>query len=145
MQAAMTTFGNKAFAFNEVSKHNKTKDCWLIIEGKVYDVTSFMEDHLGGAEVLLAATGKDATTDFEDIGHSDDAKGMMNNYYIGEVENSSVPLKSTYAPPSVHKPYNKPDNKTSPPFVFKILKFLVPLFVLSLTLVVRSYTKDKSA
>ncbi|KAI3704829.1 hypothetical protein L1987_75058 [Smallanthus sonchifolius] len=143
MQAAMRTSGKKAFAFNEVSKHNTTKDCWLIIEGKVYDVTPFMEDHPGGAEVLLAATGKDTTTDFEDIGHSDDAKGMMNTYYIGEVENSSVPLKSTYnVPPAVH--YDHPDNKTSP-FVFKIFKFLVPLFVLSLTLVVRSYTKDTSA
>ncbi|GJR59803.1 cytochrome b5-like protein [Tanacetum coccineum] len=34
-----------------------------------------MEDHPGG---------KDATTDFEDVGHSDDARDMMHKYYIGE-------------------------------------------------------------
>ncbi|PKI53895.1 hypothetical protein CRG98_025689 [Punica granatum] len=26
----------KLFAFEEVEKHNKTKDCWLIISGKAY-------------------------------------------------------------------------------------------------------------
>ncbi|MBA0739081.1 hypothetical protein Gogos_012379, partial [Gossypium gossypioides] len=50
----------------------KTKDCWLIIFGKVYDVTPFMDiDHPEGGEVLLSATGKDVTNDFEDVGHSD--------------------------------------------------------------------------
>ncbi|MBA0649399.1 hypothetical protein Goklo_016968 [Gossypium klotzschianum] len=51
---------------------NKTKDCWLIIFGKVCDVTPFMDiDHPEGGEVLLSATGKDVTNDFEDVGHSD--------------------------------------------------------------------------
>ncbi|KVI07609.1 cytochrome b5, heme-binding site-containing protein [Cynara cardunculus var. scolymus] len=48
----------KTFVFAEVSKHNKTKDCWVIISGKVYDVTPFMDDHPGGDEVMLAATDK---------------------------------------------------------------------------------------
>lgn len=47
----------KIFEFDQVLKHDKTEDCWLIIHGKVYDVTPFMEDHPGGSEVLLAATG----------------------------------------------------------------------------------------
>ncbi|KAI3526000.1 hypothetical protein L1887_05143 [Cichorium endivia] len=44
---------------------------------QVYDVTPFMEDHPGGDEFLLAATGKDATNDSEDVGHSEDARGIM--------------------------------------------------------------------
>ncbi|KAF8779453.1 hypothetical protein HU200_002727 [Digitaria exilis] len=32
-----------------------------------------MEEHPGGDEVLLACTGKDATADFERIGHSESA------------------------------------------------------------------------
>ncbi|PWA97141.1 cytochrome b5 [Artemisia annua] len=108
----------KNFVFDDISKHNKTKDCWLIIDGKVYDVTPFMEDHPGGDEVLLAATGKDATDDFEDVGHSDDAREMM------------------------HKHYN-PDKTQD--FIVKILQFLVPLVILGLAFAVRSYTKEKSA
>ncbi|MFS7929800.1 putative cytochrome b5-like heme/steroid binding domain, cytochrome b5, heme-binding protein [Helianthus anomalus] len=46
----------KTFVFGDVSKHNKTDDCWVIISGKVYNVTQFMEEHPGGSEVILAAT-----------------------------------------------------------------------------------------
>ncbi|XP_071686166.1 cytochrome b5 [Rutidosis leptorrhynchoides] len=131
----------KQFVFDDVSKHNKTKDCWLIIDGKVYDVTPFMEDHPGGDEVLLAATGKDATDDFEDVGHSDDARELMHKYLIGKVDKATVPKKRQYVAPA-DKVYNQ--DKTQD-FVVKILQFLVPLVILGLAFVVRSYTKEKSA
>ncbi|KAK8541580.1 hypothetical protein V6N13_137815 [Hibiscus sabdariffa] len=60
----------KVYTLADVSQHNNAKDCWLVIGGKVYNVTKFLEDHPGGDEVLLSATGKDATDDFEDVGHS---------------------------------------------------------------------------
>ncbi|XP_075492683.1 cytochrome b5-like [Primulina tabacum] len=129
----------KVRSFEEVSSHNKIKDCWLIINGKVYDVTPFMDDHPGGDEVLLSATGKDATNDFEDVGHSDSAREMMDKYYIGEVDMSTIPLKHAYVPPT-QAPYN-PD-KTSE-FVIKILQFLVPLLILGLAFAVRHYAKEK--
>ncbi|XP_073311145.1 cytochrome b5 [Primulina huaijiensis] len=129
----------KVRSFEEVSSHDKIKDCWLIINGKVYDVTPFMDDHPGGDEVLLSATGKDATNDFEDVGHSDSAREMMDKYYIGEVDMSTIPLKHAYVPPT-QAPYN-PD-KTSE-FVIKILQFLVPLLILGLAFAVRHYAKEK--
>ncbi|XP_068649833.1 cytochrome b5 [Aristolochia californica] len=129
----------KIYVFDEVAKHNLTKDCWLIISGKVYDLTSFMEDHPGGDEVLLAATGKDATTDFEDVGHSDTARDMMDKYYIGEIDTSTVPLKRNYIPPQTasHVP-SKPNE-----FLIKILQFLVPLMILGLAFAVRYMTKTE--
>ncbi|CAO2821367.1 unnamed protein product [Amaranthus hypochondriacus] len=129
----------KVHTFEEVSKHNITKDCWLIISGKVYDVTPFMDEHPGGDEVLLSATGKDATNDFEDVGHSDSAREMMDKYYIGEVDVSTVPLKRTYAPPQ-QAHYNQ--DKT-PEFIIKILQFVLPLLILGLAFVVRQYTKKE--
>lgn len=129
----------KLFNFEEVEKHNKTKDCWLLIAGKVYDVTSFMDDHPGGDEVLLSATGKDATDDFEDIGHSDSARETMKEYYIGEIDASTVTAKRKYIPPQQPN-YN---HDKTPEFIIKILQFLVPLLILGLAFVVRHYTKKE--
>ncbi|GLU12071.1 hypothetical protein SLE2022_287790 [Rubroshorea leprosula] len=129
----------KVHTFEEVAKHNLTKDCWLIISGKVYDVTPFMDDHPGGDEVLLSATGKDATNDFEDVGHSDAAREMMDKYYIGKIDASTVPAKRTYIPPQ--QAHYNPDKTAQ--FIIKILQFLVPLLILALAITVRNYTKKE--
>eukprot|EP00009_Paramoeba_aestuarina_P001579 CAMPEP_0201516598 /NCGR_PEP_ID=MMETSP0161_2-20130828/7894_1 /ASSEMBLY_ACC=CAM_ASM_000251 /TAXON_ID=180227 /ORGANISM="Neoparamoeba aestuarina, Strain SoJaBio B1-5/56/2" /LENGTH=80 /DNA_ID=CAMNT_0047913793 /DNA_START=60 /DNA_END=302 /DNA_ORIENTATION=+ len=73
----------KEFALEEVAKHDDVKDCWLTIHGVVYDVTKFLDDHPGGDMVLLDVAGGDATVEFEDIGHSSDAKKMLDQYKVG--------------------------------------------------------------
>ncbi|KAJ4722973.1 Cytochrome b5 [Melia azedarach] len=130
--------GGKVFTLAEVSEHNNAKDCWLIINGKVYDVTKFLEDHPGGDEVMLSATGKDATDDFEDIGHSLSAREMVDQYYVGEIDVSTIPKKKAYAPPK--QPHYNQD-KTSE-FIVKLLQFLVPLAILGLAVGIRIYTKS---
>ncbi|KAM6555236.1 hypothetical protein CsatB_002255 [Cannabis sativa] len=39
--------------------------------------------------------GKDATNDFEDVGHSDSAREMMEKYYIREIDATTIPLTKT--------------------------------------------------
>ncbi|KAG8654920.1 cytochrome b5 [Manihot esculenta] len=129
----------KIHKFDEVAKHNKTKDCWLIISGKVYDVTPFMDDHPGGDEVLLSSTGKDATNDFEDVGHSDSARDMMAKYYIGEIDASTVPAIRTQIP--LQKTSYNQDKGSE--FFIKLLQFLVPLLILGLAYAVRNFTKKE--
>ncbi|KAA8516209.1 hypothetical protein F0562_019388 [Nyssa sinensis] len=119
---------HKVHAFDEISKHNQKGDCWLIISGKVYDVSPFMDDHPGGDEVLLTSTEKDATDDFEDVGHSDSAREMMNKYYIGEVDSSTLPGKHQSNPP----PKAPSTSNQSSGVLVKILQFLVPLLILGL-------------
>lgn len=34
------------------------KECWIIMYGKVYDVTKFLVDHPGGPESILGCAGK---------------------------------------------------------------------------------------
>ncbi|GFP96111.1 cytochrome b5 [Phtheirospermum japonicum] len=127
----------KVFTLSEVSEHNTSKDCWLVISGKVYDVTKFLEDHPGGDEVLVSSTGKDATDDFEDVGHSASAKAMMEEFYVGDINTSTIPTQTTYTPPK--QPHYNQD-KTSE-FIIKFLQFLVPLVILGVALGIRFYVK----
>ncbi|XP_027093541.2 cytochrome b5 [Coffea eugenioides] len=130
----------KAFTLSQVSEHNHSKDCWLVIGGKVYDVTKFLEDHPGGDEVLLSATGKDATDDFEDVGHSTSARAMMDEMCVGEIDTSTIPSRTKYTPPN--QPHYNQD-KTSE-FVIKLLQFLVPLIILGVAVGIRFYTKSSA-
>lgn len=73
------------YTLEEIRQHNMSKDTWLIVHDKVYDITSFLGEHPGGEEVLLEQAGLDATESFEDVGHSTDAREMLQQYFIGEV------------------------------------------------------------
>ncbi|KAL6294873.1 hypothetical protein ACE6H2_003015 [Prunus campanulata] len=76
----------KLFTMQEVSQQNNKDNCWVVIDGKVYDLTLYLDDHPGGDDVVLAAAGRDATEDFEDAGHSNIAKDLMGAFCIGELD-----------------------------------------------------------
>ncbi|XP_076755451.1 cytochrome b5 isoform X3 [Xylocopa sonorina] len=78
------TVCTKLYTRKEVAKHANNKDLWLIINNKVYDVSTF-SSHPGGEEVLLEQGGQDCTEAFEDIGHSSDARELMRTFKIGEL------------------------------------------------------------
>lgn len=46
-------------------------------------MSSYLNDHPGGAEVMMEVAGQDATNMFEDIGHSTDARTEMKKFQIG--------------------------------------------------------------
>ncbi|GAA0174980.1 oxidoreductase [Lithospermum erythrorhizon] len=130
----------KVFTFQEVVDHNKKHDCWLVISGKVYDVTSFLDDHPGGDDVMINATGKDATDDFEDVGHSNDAREEMKKYCIGEVETSTLPVKQKYNAGTATSTANQ---QGSGGLSIKVIQFVVPLLILALAYSLRNYLKKE--
>eukprot|EP01002_Notosolenus_urceolatus_P014714 NODE_6485_length_625_cov_79.875000_g5529_i0.p2 GENE.NODE_6485_length_625_cov_79.875000_g5529_i0~~NODE_6485_length_625_cov_79.875000_g5529_i0.p2 ORF type:complete len:134 (-),score=40.62 NODE_6485_length_625_cov_79.875000_g5529_i0:91-492(-) len=75
--------GAREIGPEELAKHNTAEDCWMAIGGKVYDVTTFLPEHPGGADVMVDVAGKEATEEFNAIGHSPKAKEMMEEYLIG--------------------------------------------------------------
>ncbi|KAJ3317885.1 hypothetical protein HDV06_001087 [Boothiomyces sp. JEL0866] len=81
-QSVTSVSSFKSFTTSEVAKHNKEDDCWVIISGKVYDLTKFMKVHPGGKKAILIVAGQDATDDFEAI-HGDGPKASKEKYCVG--------------------------------------------------------------
>ncbi|BFZ12904.1 hypothetical protein BsWGS_15943 [Bradybaena similaris] len=75
----------KVFRLSELKAKKGSRETYLIIHNKVYNVTKFLEEHPGGEEVLLEQAGADATEAFEDVGHSTDARDLMKSYYVGDL------------------------------------------------------------
>ena len=46
----MTSPNVRLLSVKEIAAHNGADDCWLLIEGQVWDLTQFAPDHPGGPE-----------------------------------------------------------------------------------------------
>jgi len=76
---------SKTITLAEVAKHKDRKSCWVVIHNKVYDITKFLDEHPGGEEVILDVGGRFGTEPFEDVGHSEDARELLDQYLIGKL------------------------------------------------------------
>ncbi|KAH7887488.1 cytochrome b5-like heme/steroid binding domain-containing protein [Phlebopus sp. FC_14] len=86
----------KVITLADLQAHNSKESLYVLLHGKVYDVTKFIDEHPGGDEVILAEAGKDATEAFEDVGHSDEARELLPPMCVGEFEtDGALKLKST--------------------------------------------------
>lgn len=82
--------------YTEVGKHNTKTDCWVIIHGKVYNVSSFLHEHPGGSSVILKYGGKDATKAFDPIHPFDTLdKYLPKEFHLGPVDTTSKPTRSS--------------------------------------------------
>lgn len=79
----------REFSLDDVTPHHSADDCWMVIRQggirRVYDVTRFLDDHPGGPEIMVDVAGRDATDEFEDIGHSNDARAQLQQFAIGQI------------------------------------------------------------
>eukprot|EP01114_Cavostelium_apophysatum_P024096 TRINITY_DN932_c0_g1_i1.p1 TRINITY_DN932_c0_g1~~TRINITY_DN932_c0_g1_i1.p1 ORF type:complete len:441 (-),score=75.43 TRINITY_DN932_c0_g1_i1:60-1382(-) len=77
----------KTFAWNEIHKHRSAEDCWIVVDGKVYDVTSWVDKHPGG-DLILQGAGREATPLFKSY-HPTKVYPVLQKYEIGEVQDYS--------------------------------------------------------
>lgn len=53
--------------WDEIEEHASRESCWVVIKGKAYDVTDFLDSHPGGAKSILRYAGKDGTEEYETL------------------------------------------------------------------------------
>merc|ERR1712178_255325 len=87
---AMAPSADKVINAEEYLKHAKEDDLWLLIDGKVYDVTKYQEEHPGSDSILHDVMGKDATQEFDDVGHSKDAIAQRDKLLIGSFDMDTI-------------------------------------------------------
>ncbi|KAG1367716.1 cytochrome B5-like protein [Cocos nucifera] len=75
----------KTYTKEEVSLHNKRDDCWIIVKGKVYDVTPYVEEHPGG-DAILNNAGGDSTEGFYGPQHATRVFDMVDEFHIGDLK-----------------------------------------------------------
>jgi len=102
-----TTVANDApkvgnpYTMGEVSTHSTKNDCWVAINGKVCNLTQFMDLHPGGVPVIMAKAGKDATSEWNAIHNRDAIEKICPEVVVGYVVASKeggaadVPVTST--------------------------------------------------
>jgi len=92
---------DKEFTYSEVSEHASKKDLYVVIHDKVYNSSSFIDEHPGGEEVLLDVGGQDATEAFEDVGHSDEAREILEGLLVGTLKRGpGDPAPKAHAAPT---------------------------------------------
>jgi cytochrome b involved in lipid metabolism len=103
----------------ELVKHNSVNSCWLLISGKIYDVTTYMNSHPGGVAEVLNTCGTDATAAYASRGgtgtHSSSANADLAMYYIGDLNqtvttNAANPTTPPIANPTATPSRSRGDN-----------------------------------
>lgn len=80
----------KIYTLDDVAKHGKETDCWMVIEKKVYDLTTYLTKHPVGSAIMVPWCGIEATAGMRTKGvgrdHSSFAWGQLSDYYIGDLK-----------------------------------------------------------
>ena len=77
-----------SFTMTEVRAHNSGSSCWSVVNGVVYDLTKWINQHPGGREAILSICGKDGSGDFnEQHGGQSGPEFVLAEYKIGVLKN----------------------------------------------------------
>ena len=84
------------YTLAQVATHNTATDCWIILnKTEVYNVTVFLSIHPAGSGPITPYCGADATTAFNNVGHSSGAVSEEATYLIGNLVASTISVTIT--------------------------------------------------
>lgn len=89
---------SKTFSVSDVASHKTASDLWIMIDGDVYDMTKFKDEHPGGAKILTRVAGKDASKQFWKYHNEGILKKYQPRLKIGSLDSKPQP-KTPPTPP----------------------------------------------
>lgn len=86
-QEAVIIAQETQFTLEDVAKHNVAEDCWIVVRGIIYDVSTYIDNHPAQRRTITDYCGKETTIAFEtkERGreHSAHAWKLLETYRIG--------------------------------------------------------------
>ncbi|KIM97985.1 hypothetical protein OIDMADRAFT_168371 [Oidiodendron maius Zn] len=83
----------KEYTMEEVAKHNKKEDLWVVVKGVVMDVTNWLDEHPGGPQAIMNFMGRDATEEFEMLHDDEVIPKYAASQVIGRVKGQKPSLE----------------------------------------------------
>jgi L-lactate dehydrogenase (cytochrome) len=105
---------------DQLAHHSDKQSCWLAIDGTVWDVTSFVDKHPGGAKLILKLAGQDATEEYNTFHNSSLVQETLGpEARVGTIDSATIPKPSTSTSSPVKT--SGPDVSARPPSLRSII------------------------
>ena len=98
--------GSVNLSTSEINSHNSQSDCWSIVNGKVYNLTTYVQSHPGGVGVIANICGKDGTNSFKNQhGTQGKPNSVLTGFLLGSVGESITKeaVQKVITPPASSK------------------------------------------
>ncbi len=81
------TTGSSSYTLAQVTTHNSQTDCWTVVNGSVYNITSYITRHPGGVRAISSICGKDGTSTFDDQhGGQSRPENTLSSFLVGSLK-----------------------------------------------------------
>jgi cytochrome b involved in lipid metabolism len=81
---ASSPTGTMTLSNAEIRTHNSKSDCWSIVNGNVYNLTSYVSSHPGGQSVIANICGKDGSSAFANQhGNQGKPNNVLSGFLLG--------------------------------------------------------------
>ncbi|RDA84972.1 hypothetical protein CP532_3891 [Ophiocordyceps camponoti-leonardi (nom. inval.)] len=91
---------SKVFTSTDVASHNTPDNLYIIVDGDVYDLTKFQDDHPGGKKILQRVAGKDASKQFWKYHNEGILKKYQAGLQVGSLDTKPKPKPKAKAAPA---------------------------------------------
>ncbi len=81
------TTDSSSYTLTQVATHNSQTDCWTVVNGSVYNITSYITRHPGGVRAISSICGKDGTSTFDDQhGGQSRPENTLSSFLVGSLK-----------------------------------------------------------